>query len=70
METRLAWAVRGRVLSCTHLFRAIVGEAGVKVACPQSMVLLDTDSPGAEPIRVIFISFYVVAKELDLNVSL
>lgn len=34
------------------------------------MVWLDTDSPGADPIRVIFISFYVVAKELDLNVSL
>lgn len=34
------------------------------------MVRLDTDSPGEDPIRVIFISFYVVAKELDLNVSL
>lgn len=34
------------------------------------MILLDTDSPGADPIRAIFISLYVVAKELDLNVSL
>lgn len=34
------------------------------------MVLLGTDSPGADSIRVVFVSLYVGAKELHLNVSL